>query len=167
MNKFIIIFISLLSISCENIISDTPKQKTDYNNELDGLYKLVLINMENPDTGKMECVELWKTSLSSEFIEIKNDKLYTSNLSGGCLTTSSGLTLNFIKKGNKYIDDQDDYDFGENGYYLLSNDSLFRYTDPIGQEDLAKPFWIAVKVNYSTSLSVVKNWESYFEFDEK
>jgi hypothetical protein len=33
--------------------------------------------MENPDTGKMECVELWKTSLSSEFIKIKNDKLYT------------------------------------------------------------------------------------------
>ena len=83
------------------------------------------------------------------------------------MTTSSGLTLNFIKKGNKYIDDQDDYDFGENGYYLLSNDSLFRYTDPIGQEDLAKPFWIAVKVNYSTSLSVVKNWESYFVFDDE
>ena len=147
MNKIIIIFISLLSISCENIINDTPKQKTNYNNELDGLYKLVLINMENPDTGKMECVELWKTSLSSEFIEIKNDKLYTSNLSGGCLTTSSGINVNFIKQGNKYIDDQNDYDFGENGYYLLSNDSLFRYTDPIGQEDLAKPFWIAVKSN--------------------
>jgi len=167
MNKFIIIFISLLSISCENIISDTPKQKTDYNNELDGLYKLVLINMENPDTGKMECVELWKTSSSTEFIEIKKDKLFTSNLTGGRLTTSSGLTVNFIKQGNKYIADHSDYDFGGNGYYLLSNDSLFRYTDPIGQEDQAKPFWIAVKVNYSTSLSVVKNWESYFEFDEK
>ena len=167
MTKIIIIFISLLSISCENIISDTPKQKTDYNNELDGLYKLVLINMENPDTGKMECVELWKTSSSTEFIEIKKDKLFTSNLTGGRLTTSSGLTVNFIKQGNKYIADHSDYDFGGNGYYLLSNDSLFRYTDPIGQEDQAKPFWIAVKVNYSTSLSVVKNWESYFEFDEK
>jgi len=71
MNQFIIIFISLLSISCENIINDTPKQKTNYNNELDGLYKLVLINMENPDNGNIECVELWKTSSSSEFIEIK------------------------------------------------------------------------------------------------
>jgi hypothetical protein len=29
------------------------------------------------------------------------------------------------------------------------------YTEPIGEEDLAKPFWIAVKVNYSTSLSIV------------
>ncbi len=139
-----IIFMLLLFVSC-----------TNYNNELNGVYRIIVLDIGGLSSDTTEKSKMMEYSERTyvDYVEIKLDSMRISSRYNNCLSMGDWSFVDFIEKEGKFIDNnrdtdgdgKDNFEFGENGYYSLKGDSLFRYTEPIGEEDIFNPLWVAVR----------------------